>query len=591
MPAFEELLRRYLELFPDEKAEAAPVLRFLKETPVDADRVAWNNFNAHLTASCLLVDPIKRQILLFLHPRHGMLLQPGGHYDLPDSPDQSPIDVATQKLHQETPFNAHQVRYLPYDFDDLVPIDIDTHPIPEDPWFKHPPHYHHDFRYVFLAIAAEGSFEVPAAYPHGGPAYAYRWYDFGELNRIKTFSRLSRKLHRFLSRVDARRRFCVNLREHFRPRREINTIVVAHLLPDAFEFIDTLGRSTMLRAVFPKPKSRHKETEALLVKSGVAVLDVSRDNVARELPKLLDGERQTVLLDIGGWFVPALETMSAETASRIAGIVEDTRNGLDKYEELARSKALPVPVVSVAESELKASEDYEVGKSIVFSAEAILRECGLLIEHLECGVIGYGKIGRSIAYHLQQRGLRPHVVEIDPLRQVEAMRNMCSVQRRAWVNRNVDVLFCATGKRATGIGDFRSLKPGAFVFSVTSPDDEFDASQLPSEYTKSPVAGTKHAYRYEGPHNHFHLVHEGGAVNFIHQAVLGEFIQLVKGGIFAAIRVLADDFNSLRRIYSDAEAAAKGPGFAQLFELEKEDQRRVARLWIETVLLGVKLEE
>jgi hypothetical protein len=33
----------------------------------------------------------------------------------------------------------------------LVPFDIDSHAVPARPDKKEPPHYHHDFRYVFLA--------------------------------------------------------------------------------------------------------------------------------------------------------------------------------------------------------------------------------------------------------------------------------------------------------------------------------------------------------------------------------------------------------------------------------------------------------
>lgn len=32
----------------------------------------------------------------------------------------------------------------------MLPLDIDTHFIPENPKKQEPSHYHHDFRYVFL---------------------------------------------------------------------------------------------------------------------------------------------------------------------------------------------------------------------------------------------------------------------------------------------------------------------------------------------------------------------------------------------------------------------------------------------------------
>src|SRR5436190_14502139 len=117
MPNFEAVVRRYLELFPSEEPDTASVRAFLEDTPTDAERISRGNFNAHLTASCLLVDPLKRQILLFRHPRHDKLLQPGGHYE---SPTESPSEAATRKLRIETPFKSDQFRYLPYDFNEAV---------------------------------------------------------------------------------------------------------------------------------------------------------------------------------------------------------------------------------------------------------------------------------------------------------------------------------------------------------------------------------------------------------------------------------------------------------------------------------------
>lgn len=32
----------------------------------------------------------------------------------------------------------------------MIPIDIDTHPIPDNPKKQEPSHFHHDFRYVFF---------------------------------------------------------------------------------------------------------------------------------------------------------------------------------------------------------------------------------------------------------------------------------------------------------------------------------------------------------------------------------------------------------------------------------------------------------
>jgi hypothetical protein len=579
--------RRYLEIYPEEQNSLSSLEDFLRVTHAPTDRIDRKNFRGHLTASCLFVDAINRRILLFDNRKYNLILQPGSHID---DPNESAVTVAIRKLSAETPYSSEQAKYLAFDYEPLVPIDIDSHHIPPNAARGERAHVHHDFRYVFIARASEDiGREVAARDAKTGQelSHVYRWYDLDVLSRWVTFSRLFSKLQQFLSRDSARHRFYVGLTTQFPISTSINTVVVTHILPDAFDFLDALNRCTNLIGVIPKPKSVHQQTKERLVSSGIKILDISRENVSSELPTLLteNEHRKTVLLDIGGWFVPTLNTLPEPIANNIAGIVEDTRNGQDKYEAYAITHAFPFPVVSVAESELKANEDFLVGHSVVFSADAILRECGLVLEYLECGVIGYGKIGKSIAHHLQQRGIKPNVVELNPLRRLEAYRMFCNIRHRDWVSHNTDVLFCATGKRATDIIDLRSLRPGAFLLSVTSSDDEFDLTLLSTEYKRTSVS--PHVSRYDSSYNHFYLVNNGNAVNFLHNAVLWEFIQLVKGGIFVALRNLADG-RLMQRIQ---QSALTGAGFESLFELGADDQKAVASLWMETVLLGAKLEE
>ena len=76
----------------------------------------------------------------------------------------------------------------------------------------------------------------------------------------------------------------------------------------------------------------------------------------------------------------------------------------------------------------------------------------------------------------------------------------------------------------------------------------------------------------------------GNAVNFLHQPVLWEFIQLVKGGIFLALKKLAEG-EPMEQMFASRE---RGPGFGAFLQLSDADQGAIATLWTETVLLGVK---
>jgi hypothetical protein len=93
-------------------------------------------------------------------------------------------------------------------------------------------------------------------------------------------------------------------------------------------------------------------------------------------------------------------------------------------------------------------------------------------------------------------------------------------------------------KQALNIHDIRRLRPGCFFVSVTSSDDEMDLAYLKGEYTQENVS--EFIVRYTNFHNYFYLVNNGNAVNFIHRAVLGDFIHLVRAEMIAALKVMIE---------------------------------------------------
>lgn len=163
-----------------------------------------------------------------------------------------------------------------------------------------------------------------------------------------------------------------------------------------------------------------------------------------------------MIIDIGGYFAHSLMDIIAQYGARFYGVVEDTENGHQKYEKeidkyLDKHSSEPIdriPIMSVARSELKKTEDYNVGKSIVQAADTILRETAhTIIERFKCiTVIGFGKIGRSIAEHLRQKNVR-HVViyEKDNIKLFEAVSLGFEIKNKLDALTQSDMIFGATG--------------------------------------------------------------------------------------------------------------------------------------------------
>lgn len=528
MSTIRELVSYYLEEFPEEETSLTQ-LRDLLNTVADDNKLRdRSNFVGHITASSLIINAHTQKALLIFHKQFRLPLQPGGHLEVADT---TPLAAAIREAKEET--GLANLTPVPYHYNSEVPIDIDSHYIPANSTRNEPEHYHHDFRFLFFTDATEDEVLLQRR----EEAHPLQWYDIRELKRFKTFDKIVNKIEKVLAQELRLRHFYDKVCQALAVTHPAGAVVVTHILADVLEYLSAIKHLGDVVIVIPKPRSivadilRKVQTRFETIQ--IARQDLSNINSSTSLIRQAGG--QVVIFDIGGWFAPVINMLAKEHPESILGVIEDTENGHKKYEAL---DSLAVPVVSVARSPLKDNEDFLVGQSVVFSADAILRECGHLIQYLNCSVLGYGKIGRAIAHHLLLRGIKPNVFDTDPLRRIAAYNHLCNIPSRDIIFRSSDVIFSATGSQAAGVIDFRRLKNGCFVFSVTSSDDEFDLAHVEAEYNREQVA--PYVERYFSFSNYFHLVNSGDAVNFIHKAVVGDFIHLVRAEMLVAYKLLME---------------------------------------------------
>lgn len=300
-----------------------------------------------------------------------------------------------------------------------------------------------------------------------------------------------------------------------------------------------VGTVSELRAVLPKPKSIDAAARRE-VEQSTPCDELSRDMFADAdravayLETRAAGEA-VVLLDVGGYFALSLQALSDRFTGRLLGVIEDTENGHKRYAEMGK---LPCPVLSVARSPLKDPEDFLVGQSVVFSTEALLRGRGDILHGRPALVIGFGKLGSSIARLLHAKGVNVTVYDIDPVRRAQALSQGFGVARdRDQAIGTAGLVLCATGALSLRGEDFPLLKNGSYVATVTSSEDELELSGLPNGYTRS--SSGEHVTRYQTTGHYFYLLNHGNAVNFLHGASVGPFIFLVQGEILAGVRLLA----------------------------------------------------
>ncbi len=119
----------------------------------------------HFTASAFVLAPERDALLLILHGKLGLWLQPGGHVD---EQDESLLSAARREVREEVGLGELELL-------EPAPLDVDIHEIP--PRKGEPAHQHFDVRFLFRALTrdvrpgsdAKDARWIPLAeFAHGG---------------------------------------------------------------------------------------------------------------------------------------------------------------------------------------------------------------------------------------------------------------------------------------------------------------------------------------------------------------------------------------------------------------------------------------
>ncbi|MFC4035682.1 NUDIX hydrolase [Streptomyces polygonati] len=137
-----ETLAAYVEEHPLDKDSLAVLTEVLEAA---GDSIASRkDFRGHVTAGAVLLRPDGR-LLTIRHKALKKWLFPGGHLEASDT---TLMGAALRELAEETGISPDQVAPA-----GVVPLHIDTHPIPDNPAKGEPDHQHFDFRFLFRTTA------------------------------------------------------------------------------------------------------------------------------------------------------------------------------------------------------------------------------------------------------------------------------------------------------------------------------------------------------------------------------------------------------------------------------------------------------
>jgi len=219
---------------------------------------------------------------------------------------------------------------------------------------------------------------------------------------------------------------------------------------------------------------------ALVAEYGIAVYarrGEDRDIYYSHLRSVAD-TRPAVTMDDGCDLVSLLHSERREILPDVLAGTEETTTGVIRLRAMAADRALAYPVVAVNEALTKHLFDnrYGTGQSTI---DGILRATNVLLAGRKVVIAGYGWVGRGIASRMDGLGAHVAVVEVDPVRALEALmdgfRVLTAGEAAAWG----ELFVTATGNvNVFRREHFAAMKDGAIMANSGHFDAELDLKAL-----------------------------------------------------------------------------------------------------------------
>ena len=277
------------------------------------------------------------------------------------------------------------------------------------------------------------------------------------------------------------------IRERFerdRPLAGIRIGACLHVTAETANLMLTLragGADVALCA--SNPLSTQDDVAAALVAAGVPVFAVraeDADRYYRHIRQVLDREPQ-ITMDDGADLVTTL--LKERPEHHPLGSTEETTTGVIRLRAMAADGVLRFPVVAVNDSATKHLFDnhHGTGQSAL---DGILRATNLLFAGKTVVVVGYGHCGSGVAARADGLGARVVVVEVDPVRALEAAMEGFAVMSMAQASRVGEVFITTTGNLHVIRGEhFDVMNDGAIMANAGHFDVEIDLPALEERST------------------------------------------------------------------------------------------------------------
>ena len=329
-----------------------------------------------------------------------------------------------------------------------------------------------------------------------------------------------------------------------------HSIMLQHILPTTVEFIERVNSVYPVDLVISITYSTDAATVKLLRSKGYNILvppdiDYMLNSLWKDVVALLSkSSHPTVLQEVGGYF--ADWTAELAKAPNFRGCVEDTKNGLWRYQVADKKAPLAVPVLSMADTALKRVEDSLIGDACVYSLEKVMRsQLACIIDGVRCGIVGWGNIGKSAAAAFKGRNAIVAVYDINPIVNMLAFGRGYYPLPLAQLLSESDIIIGCSGRRSIRVADLDDIKEGALLCSASSKDIEFDLIGFKNlcdvqDVTPSgPQACSTEKYTVKASGKSFYILDHGTPIDFLDMPLQGSILDCTCSELFVCMRELA----------------------------------------------------
>jgi adenosylhomocysteinase len=275
------------------------------------------------------------------------------------------------------------------------------------------------------------------------------------------------------------------IRERFEAERPLEGLRIGaclHVTTETANLMRTLkagGADVVLAASNPL-STKDDVAAALVAEYGIATFarrGEDRDTYYAHLNSVAD-TRPQITMDDGCDLVSLLHSERPSQLKEVLAGTEETTTGVIRLKAMAADFALGFPVVAVNEAQTKHLFDnrYGTGQSTV---DGILRATNILLAGRKVVIAGYGWVGRGIASRMSGMGSHVAIVEVDPVRALEALMDGFQVMTAADAAPWGELFVTATGNiNVFRREHFAAMRDGAIMANSGHFDAELDLKAL-----------------------------------------------------------------------------------------------------------------